>query len=204
MDALIVLLRRLGFQINWKKIVDPTQELVFLGIQINTLTGLLSLKPDKLQALVVLIDTYMQRTRASRTQLESLAGKLCWAAHVIPWGRAHIRSIYSLISSLKSPKHKCRLGDLHADLYWWRYWLNSGLNLRRIWPPQDTITVLTDSCDVAGGAFCNGKWLYVHWPTDVPRLGAQHINTKELAQWNCKKLNMPGSIKAPGFAVYTI
>ena len=47
-DALILKLRNLGFQISWNKVVDPCQQLVFLGIQIDTMTGHLSLKPEKL------------------------------------------------------------------------------------------------------------------------------------------------------------
>ena len=180
-DVLITLLRGLGFQISWKKIVDPCQRLAFLGVQIDTVTGLLSLKPEKVQEVLNLLDIYQQRKRASRNQLESLAGKLCWASHVVPWGRAHIRSIFSLMSSLKSPTHKCRLGDLQPDLHWWRYWLDSGLNWRHIWPPSEQLNEYTDACSEAGGAFCNGNWFYVHWPSDVPRLTVHHINTKELA-----------------------
>ena len=36
MRFLISLLRKLGFSINWKKVVDPSQVLVFLGIEIDT------------------------------------------------------------------------------------------------------------------------------------------------------------------------
>ena len=133
-DALIIKLRNLGVQISWNKVVDPCQQLVFLGIQIDAMTGHLSLKPEKLSELCGLIHTFWQRKRVSPSQLESLAGKLCWASHVVPWGRTHLRSIYVLISSLKSPTHKCRLGDLQADLTWWHYWLNNGENWRHIWP----------------------------------------------------------------------
>ena len=76
-DALILKLRNLGFQISWNKVVDPCQQLVFLGIQIDTMTGHLSLKPEKLSELCGLIHTFRQRKRASRSQLESLAGKNC-------------------------------------------------------------------------------------------------------------------------------
>lgn len=180
-DTLIMTLRSLGFQINWKKVVDPAQQVVFLGVQIDTVAGLISLKPDKLRELLDLLESYRQRKRATRNQLESLAGKLSWAAHVVPWGRAHIRAIFSLIATLKSPKHKCRLGDLQADLTWWRHWLSCGFNWRRIWPPVDVLNAYTDACFLAGGAFCNGNWLYSHWPCDIPRLNPHHINTKELA-----------------------
>ena len=180
-DALILKLSNLGFQISWNKVVDPCQQLVFLGIQVDTMTGHLSLKPEKLSELCCLIHTLRQRKRASRSQLESLAGKLCWASHVVPWGRTHLRSIYVLISSLKSPTHKCRLGDLQADLTWWHYLLNNGENWQHIWPPTTALDVFTDACTDAGGAFCCGNLLYAHWANDVPWLTPHHINTKELA-----------------------
>ena len=75
-DALILTLHSLGFQINWNKIVDPTQKLVFLGVQIDALAGILSLKAEKLSELVDLLENFKERKRASRNQLESLAGKL--------------------------------------------------------------------------------------------------------------------------------
>jgi hypothetical protein len=136
LDALIYLLRSLGFQINWRKLVDPCQRLPFLGIVIDTVNGSLSLKPDKAAELVALLQNYNGRKRASRKQLESLAGKLCWAAHVTPWGRAHTQSIFTLLSSLKSPTHKSRLGPIRSDIQWWLYWLTQGLNCRPIWPPS--------------------------------------------------------------------
>ena len=73
-DAFILNFRDLGFQINWKKVVDPCQQLVFLGIQINTMTGRLTLKPEKLPELCGLQHTFWQRKQASRSQLESLTG----------------------------------------------------------------------------------------------------------------------------------
>ena len=88
-DALILMLRSLGFQINWKKIVDPTQQIVFLGVQIDTVAGILSLKAEKLSELVDLLENFKERKRPSRNQLESLAGKLSWAAHVVPWGGSY-------------------------------------------------------------------------------------------------------------------
>ena len=63
-DALIMTLHGLGFQINWNKIVDPTQQLVFVGVQIDTVAGLLSLKAEKLRDLVDLLDNFKQRKRA--------------------------------------------------------------------------------------------------------------------------------------------
>ena len=46
--------------------------------------------------------------------------------------------------------------------------------------PSELINVHTGACSEAGGAFCNGNWFYVYWPTDVPCISPHHINAKEL------------------------
>ena len=181
LNTLITLLRQLGFQMNWKKVVDPCQSLCFLGIIINTVDGTLALHRDKQSELLRLIQTFIHKTRASRRQLESLAGKLCWASQVTPWGRTHTRSVFTLLSPLHEPHHKVRLKNILSDLEWWSFWLENGTNLRRIWQPSQQLQVVTDACPLAGGGFCQGDWFFTHWPSDSPGLMPQHINTKELA-----------------------
>ena len=39
----------------------------------------------------------------------------------------------------------------------------------------------TDSSNDAGGAFCQGDWVYTNWSADIPPISAHHINIKELA-----------------------
>ena len=128
-----------------------------------------------------MIRDFQRRRRASRKQLEGPAGKLNWAAHVTPWGRSHLQSIYTLISILKLPGHKTRLASIQWDLTWWATWLSTGHNRCRIWRSPATLDVFTDSCPSAGGAFCCGDWLYSQWAKDCPKLTPHHIKTKELA-----------------------
>jgi hypothetical protein len=180
-DTLISLLRGLGFQVNWNKVTDPCQKLCFLGVMIDTKLGYLSLKPEKLTELQQLVQTFTKRKRASRKQLESLAGKLCWASHVIPWGRTHLQPVFALMGTLHEPAHKCRLTSIKTDLQWWATWLQCSFNRRRIWLPSRGLPVFTDASPEAGGAFCLGDWVFTHWAADAPQLATQHINTKELA-----------------------
>ena len=49
--CLINLLRKLGFNISWHKVVGPTQRITFLGVDIDTRNSTLSLGNDKLQQL---------------------------------------------------------------------------------------------------------------------------------------------------------
>ena len=56
--TLITLLRRLGFSIAWDKVVSPTQRLVFLGIEIDSVHMTLSLPLQKVQNLKSLLSCF--------------------------------------------------------------------------------------------------------------------------------------------------
>ena len=70
---------------------------------IDSVNKTLSLEQSKVLELSEHLQSYLCRKRATRRQLECLAGKLCWASHVIPWGRTHIRPVFTLLATLKSP-----------------------------------------------------------------------------------------------------
>ena len=48
MNMLITLLRKLGFNINWKNIVDPSTRITFLGIEIDSIAMCPRLPDEKL------------------------------------------------------------------------------------------------------------------------------------------------------------
>jgi hypothetical protein len=180
-NMLISLLRSLGFRINWKKVIDPCQRLTFLGVVIDTVSGTVSLEHKKVDKLCELLRLFLSRSRASRKQLEKLAGKLTWASTVIPWGRLHTRSIYNTLTKLAKPNHKCRLDPIQQDLRWWLVYIVRGNNTMRIWDERPVLDVYTDASSAAGGAFCLGDWLYCDWKLDRPYAHNLHINMKELA-----------------------
>ena len=71
LDALIILLRSLRFHINWAKIQDPSQSVTFLGVTIDSVTGELSLKPDKLQEVLAIIRDFQRRRRVPENNLSA-------------------------------------------------------------------------------------------------------------------------------------
>ena len=48
MNMLISLLRKLGFHINWNKVIDPSTTITFLGIEIDSIAMCLRLPDEKL------------------------------------------------------------------------------------------------------------------------------------------------------------
>jgi hypothetical protein len=181
LDLLIKTLRSLGFSIAWDKVVDPTQRITFLGLQIDSSLCTLSLDCCKHTRLISLLEDHLRRKRLTRKQIQRLAGKLSWAAAVVPWGRLYTRSLFDRLSSMKSNRHKCPVTAIQRDLHWWLLFLKDNSQSRILWDARDVITLATDSSSAAGGAFCGKDWLYTSWEADFPALQHAHINVKELA-----------------------
>ena len=85
-ECLLQLLQDLGFHISWHKVVGPTQHLTFLGIELDTVQQCMSLPGDKLVELQGVVHSFSKCTRASKWQLQQLAGKLNWACRVVYGG----------------------------------------------------------------------------------------------------------------------
>ena len=63
LNTLVFLLRKLGFQINWNKVVDPTKKLIFLGIEIDSVDMCLRLPDDKLSQVRQELSRFAARKR---------------------------------------------------------------------------------------------------------------------------------------------
>ena len=108
--ALVKLLKDLGLDINTNKLVAPCTKLTFLGIDIDTVACNLTLPQEKLVALRKILSEWKHKSRATKQQLQSLAGKLNFAARVVRGGRTFLRQILNCINKLKKCSHKTKLG----------------------------------------------------------------------------------------------
>ena len=181
LSTLIATLRALGFMIAWDKVEGPTQRLTFLGVEINTTDGTLTLNAEKRSKLIDFLKTQQKRKRLSRKQLQSLAGRLSWASAVIPWGRLHVRSLFDQLATVKADHHKIPISNISDDIQWWLIFLNNNSHCRHIWDSSPKVTIHCDASQNAGGAFCMNDWFYTAWSADLPFLTNEHINVKELA-----------------------
>ena len=181
LDTLIALLRGLGFAVNWNKVIDPCQCLIFLGIEIDSVAMCLRLPHDKLVSIRAELNEMAERGRASKRQLQRLAGRLNWAAGVVAGGRVFLRRIIDAICSMTNKWDRQRLaGPLKEDIKWWQDCMHL-FNGRACFLQQEFRTVVyTDACLIAGGAYFRGDWAYTMWEADVPAATEMSINNKEL------------------------
>ena len=123
---LIKLLTELGFNINWEKAVASTQRLTFSGIEIDTVLRQLCLPDSKLCELRQLLSDTLLKRSITKRELQSLVGKLNFAACVVFGARTFLRRIIDVTNTLSRPHHHVRINtSLRADLSWWASFLSA-------------------------------------------------------------------------------
>ena len=179
-DTLCQLLQDLGFTLSAHKLVPPCQRLVFLGIVLDSLALTLSIPQNKLSEIKDKVKSFLCRQRATKRQLQSLAGKLNWAAKVVYGGRTFLRRILDMMNQLEESTSKRRLTlEFHRDLLWWHQFLDTFNGCCPFLEERPIVELQTDACPVAAGAFYNGDWIYSCFAIDCPSVADLHINFKE-------------------------
>ena len=179
-SSLLKSLQSLGFSVNWKKVVPSTQCLIFLGVLIDTVSHSMSLPHDKLVALHELSLSFRHRHRASKRQLQGLAGKLNWTCRVVYGGCTFLRRILDTMSSMRSASVRCLLEcGSHEDLNWWVQFLAVFNGRQLLLDSTLVVDVQTDACFEAAGAYFYDDWVYLNFGMESPELSDLHINHKE-------------------------
>lgn len=162
LKILMKLLRELGFGINYSKLEGPIQCLTFLGIQLDTRDLTLKLSADKLKDLQVTLVSTLAKSKVTKRQLQSLAGKLNWATQVIYGGRYHLRRLIDRITSLKRPWHRTRITtDIKKDITWWLEFMEVFNGSVSMIDSRSAISVCIDACLEATGGYFNKQCVYV-------------------------------------------
>ena len=131
----------------------------------------LSLPPNKLDETRRPINIFLAWKRASKCQLQHVAGKLNWACRVAHGGRTFLRRILDSLNSLRSASAKfCFTPEFRKDLFWWQSFL-AVFNGKHLLDSKVPIAdIETDASQDAVGSYFWGDWEYSFLPADDPLL----------------------------------
>ena len=119
-NFLIGTLRKLGFYISWKKLISPTQQCRFLGIDIDSVDQRLILPSDKLVKLHTELSFWENKRTSTKLQMQRLCGVLNFCCKVIRGGRVHMFHMIRLLKLFNDQRRISLPSSFHEDISWWK------------------------------------------------------------------------------------
>ena len=121
MNLFASLCEKLGVPLSPDKTTSPDMKTIFLGIELDSLNQCAKLPLDKLESYYIDIKDVSRKRTVTKKHLQSIIGKLSFAALVIP-GRAFLRRLIDLLSAVKSANHFVTLPlEVKLDLDTWAH-----------------------------------------------------------------------------------
>lgn len=181
-EALGDLMDLWGLEQSHPKHCPPAIQMVQLGIQFDTAFMQMSVPPEKLEAIHIVLLEWEGKETMGRKELESLIGKLAFLAKCVRQGRLFISRMLSQLSTVP------RLGivpvpqEIKKDVRWWSLFLPTfnGVTIipQPYWSQVDEV-LATDASLEGAGALCGTEYFHTRFPPQaIARF--KHINQLEL------------------------
>ena len=116
---------QVGIPIAEKKTAGPSNSLVFLGIELDTVAMQARLPGDKLSLYKEEIVNTLEKNKITLRELQSVIGRLQFATSVVSGGRPFLRRLYDLTIKVSKPHYKINLNQAaKEDLQIWLRFLD--------------------------------------------------------------------------------
>lgn len=118
------ILRSLGWHIKDQKcILEPCQEIEFLGLVWNTHSNIIRLPRAKVESISMTLNSMITSKDCSLKQLQSLLGSLNFANFAIHRGRLHCRHLQRFLKEFQQGRQREKRSirsHVLAELDWWK------------------------------------------------------------------------------------
>lgn len=172
-------LTQLGWLINYKKsITEPTQRLVYLGTEIDTVTMSLQIPVQKMNKIRGNLKMWMKKDTATARECAGILGKLSATADALYHNRVHQSGLRDFKEkALKNGWDTPMMVSQKAreDIQWWIEHLKI-LNGKSLLAIQPQVIVTTDASNSGWGAVLDSSVVAGQWNREELQL---HINHKE-------------------------
>ena len=165
------LLRDLGLQESLAKACPPSTVLTCLGVEVNTVDLTLSVTPERLHEIETLLLPWIGRRSATKSELQSLVGKLSFVSKCVRQSRLFLSRILALLRTLKHDHYHTKLSqEFHRDIKWWLRFLRTynGVSVipSTLWSAPDGV-FSTDACLTGCGGLTDQHFFHCVFPEEI-------------------------------------
>lgn len=122
---------QINFPVSQEKTIWSTQEIIFLGLIINTILQIVTIPEDKRLKAIDMIDRILRSKKVKVHDLQKLTGQLNFLSKAIVPGRAFTRRMYAKYNNMKQYHHIRIDAELRADCRVWYQFLLNPRNVSR-------------------------------------------------------------------------
>ena len=164
----------MGIPLADEKTVGPATNIVFLGLEIDTVEMVIRIPFDKLNETREKLFVILNSKKVTLRMLQSLVGLLNFCARAIPSVRAFNRRFCDAMCGARKPEHFIRVSnDMKEDIIIWLKFLaefNGSCKFgKNTWLSNKQLDLYTDSTgnsNLGCGVYFSGHWAYFQWPTE--------------------------------------
>ena len=184
MATAVSVFKWLGLRCNPDKQAGPSTRLRYLGLIVDTVAGTVSIDDDRRLDLLRSVQRLLTHGTCGVKDLETLIGKLGFAASVVRGGRAFLHRLRLCWSAAASSSSSTVTIDSGArlDAEWWADKLSNAIQGSRVFLTDSPLPVVTLKSDAAGeigwGYIVDGVLHWSRWHPDT--VTTAHIQYKEL------------------------
>ena len=155
------LLSDIGLSESKAKACPPSQVMTYLGVSFNTIDMCMHVDSDKRVELKSELRKWSKKTVATKTDLQSILGKLLWVSKCVKFSRVFVCRIIAEVRKLQKQTQKTVLSrEIRKDFLWWDKFLEVFSGVEIIIPPTVCLSVLGDAYPQGGGSWNPNRLQY--------------------------------------------
>ncbi len=176
--------RLAGFTLQDAKCTAATQVIEFLGIEINTVLGTLSITEQRMSEITEELLAWQDKKVCTKRELLSIIGRLAFASRVVRAGRTFLRRLIALSKTARCLHFKIKLNKAaRADFKWWLSCIRShnGVTMfPKDWSDSECQTMYSDASNQAMAAVVGSKWTVYPYSGQMAGIKDTPIHYREL------------------------
>ena len=172
-----------GIEESAEKACPPSTKMIFIGVLFDTDELTLSVTEERVNEILELVNTWLQKKSASLQDLQSLVGKLNFISACVHASRVFICRILNWLRLIQDKKSAQLIpAFVKKDLVWWKKFLPTfngvSMMLLEEWSKPDELFAC-DACPSGCGGISRDEYFHEEFPSSIAQL-KMHINALEL------------------------